>query len=63
LVLSQVILSLQLPFAVVPLVRFVTDRREMGEFVIPKTWAALAWAVAALILLLDLSLVIDTLSV
>jgi manganese transport protein len=63
LVLSQVILSLQLPFAVVPLVRFVTDRRKMGEFVIPKTWAALAWAIAALILLLDLSLVVDTLSV
>jgi hypothetical protein len=35
----------------------------MGEFAIPKTWAALAWAIAALILLLDLSLVLDTLSV
>ena len=36
LVLSQVILSMQLPFAVIPLVRFVTDRRKMGAFVVPR---------------------------
>jgi len=34
LVLSQVVLSLQLPFAVIPLVHFVSDRRRMGEFAI-----------------------------
>lgn len=34
LMASQVILSLQLPFAVIPLVMFVSDRRKMGEFVI-----------------------------
>jgi manganese transport protein len=35
LVLSQVILSMQLPFAIVPLVRFVSDKRTMGAFVVP----------------------------
>ncbi len=35
LVFSQVILSMQLPFAVIPLVRFVSDKRKMGQFVIP----------------------------
>ena len=39
LVFSQVLLSMQLPFAVVPLVRFVTDRDKMGRFVIPR-WLA-----------------------
>jgi manganese transport protein len=60
LVFSQVILSLQLPFAVVPLVKFVTERRKMGDFVVAKGWGALAWAVAALIIVLDLKLVLDT---
>ena len=39
LVLSQVILSLQLPFAVIPLVRFTSDREKMGPFVSPR-WVA-----------------------
>ena len=60
LVFSQVVLSLQLPFAVVPLVKFVTDPRKMGEFAVAKTWGALAWTVAALIIILDLKLVLDT---
>src|SRR5207302_3481817 len=42
LVLSQVILSMQLPFAVIPLVRFVTDKGKMGAFVVPRLVAALA---------------------
>ena len=37
LVFSQVILSMQLPFAVIPLVRFVSDRRKMGEFAISRS--------------------------
>src|ERR1044071_3251720 len=49
LVLSQVILSMQLQFAVIPLVMFVSDRNKMGVFVIPRSVAALAWAVAAAI--------------
>ena len=38
LILSQVILSLQLPFAVFPLVLFTADRRKMGELVAPRGW-------------------------
>jgi manganese transport protein len=50
LVLSQVVLSLQLPFAVVPLVQFTNDRRRMGAFASPAAVRALAWAVAAAII-------------
>src|ERR1700754_4483755 len=60
LVLSQVILSMQLPFAVIPLVQFVTDRRKMGDLAIPRGVAVLAWVVAALILVLNFKLLYDT---
>ncbi len=60
LVLSQVILSMQLPFAVIPLVRFVSDRRKMGQFVIPTAVAAIAWLVAGVIVILNLKLLFDT---
>jgi len=46
LILSQVILSLQLSFAVFPLVRFTSDRMKMGEFVNPVWLKALAYVVA-----------------
>ena len=59
LVLSQVVLSLQLPFAVVPLVRFTTDRSKMGELVAPRWVAVLAWAVAAVIIALNMKLLYD----
>jgi manganese transport protein len=49
LVLSQVILSMQLSFAVFPLVRFTSDRTKMGEFVNPRWLAALAYLIAFLI--------------
>jgi manganese transport protein len=49
LILSQVILSLQLSFAVVPLVYFTSQRRKMGRFVNSRPLAALAWTVAATI--------------
>ena len=49
LVLSQVILSLQLPFAVFPLVLFTGDRSKMGDLVAPKWMLAIAWPVALLI--------------
>jgi manganese transport protein len=49
LILSQVILSLQLPFAVFPLVLFTGDRRKMGALVAPRWMLALAWPVAVLI--------------
>jgi manganese transport protein len=59
LVLSQVVLSLQLPFAVVPLVRFTTDRRLMGELVAPRWVAVLAWVVTAVIISLNAKLLFD----
>ncbi len=49
LILSQVILSLQLSFAVVPLVYFTSQRRKMGPFVNSRPLAAIAWTVAATI--------------
>jgi manganese transport protein len=49
LILSQVILSLQLSFAVVPLVRFTCDRGKMGEFANSRLLSAAAWTVAAVI--------------
>ncbi|HWK45964.1 MAG TPA: Nramp family divalent metal transporter [Stellaceae bacterium] len=60
LVLSQVILSMQLPFAVIPLVLFVSDRRKMGRFVVPRSVAALSWVVSGIILLLNIKLLYDT---
>ena len=60
LILSQVILSLQLPFAVIPLIHFTSDRRWMGEF-ISKLWVRLlAWATAIVIVGLNIRLVITT---
>ncbi|HTF45247.1 MAG TPA: Nramp family divalent metal transporter [Terriglobales bacterium] len=53
LVLSQVLLSLQLSFAVVPLVMFTSDRRKMGEFVNPIWLQALAGTTAAVIVVLN----------
>ena len=49
LILSQVILSLQLSFAVIPLVMFTSDRRLMGEFVNPRWLKILAYAVSTII--------------
>jgi manganese transport protein len=58
LVLSQVILSLQLPFAIVPLVSFTGSRALMGEFANPRWLAALAWVIALVIIGLNLTLLI-----
>jgi manganese transport protein len=60
LVLSQVILSLQLSFAVFPLVRFTSDRVKMGEFVNPGWLKALAYLVAAVIASLNGWLLVQT---
>ena len=60
LVFSQVVLSMQLPFAVIPLVRFVSDREKMGVFVIPRWVAVLAWIVAGIIVVLNIKLLFDT---
>ena len=56
LILSQVILSMQLPFAIIPLIRFTSDRTRMGEFA-NRTWVnVLAWSSAALIIVLNFRL-------
>ena len=59
LILSQVVLSLQLPLAVVPLVMFTASRRKMGPFVAPRWLSALAVATAAVIIALNIKLVSD----
>ena len=53
LVLSQVILSMQLSFAVIPLVMFTSDRHKMGEFVNPAWLKILSWFVAIAIACLN----------
>jgi manganese transport protein len=53
IIVSQVILSLQLSFAVIPLVMFTSDKEKMGPFVNPRWMTALAWVVAAIIGLLN----------
>jgi manganese transport protein len=60
LILSQVVLSLQLPFAVVPLVAFTSDPRKMGRFVNPGWVKALAWSVAVIIGALNVYLLYQT---
>jgi manganese transport protein len=59
LILSQVVLSLQLPFAVVPLVMFTSSRRKMGPFVAPRWLSGLAMMTTALIIALNAKLVWD----
>ncbi|HEX8447238.1 MAG TPA: Nramp family divalent metal transporter [Sphingomonas sp.] len=58
LVLSQVVLSMQLPFAVIPLVQFTSDRTRMGEFVNPLWLKLAAWVIAAIIVGLNIRLLL-----
>ena len=60
LILSQVILSLQLSFAVVPLVYFTSQRQKMGQFANSRPLSAVAWGVAATIACLNGWLLIGT---
>lgn len=60
LILSQVILSLQLSFAVVPLIKFTSDTKKMGEFVNPLWLKILAWIVAIVIICLNIYLLFRT---
>ncbi|MCL5743774.1 MAG: Nramp family divalent metal transporter [Acidobacteria bacterium] len=61
LILSQVVLSAQLSFAVIPLVIFTSDKRKMGRFVNSRPLAAAAWIVAIVIAVLNLYLLGQTL--
>ena len=62
LVLSQVILSLQLSFAVIPLIHFTSNKKNMGVFASPRWVQSLAWLTAAVIVGLNGKLVSDELS-
>lgn len=59
LILSQVILSFQLPFAIVPLVMFTASRKKMGELVSPRWLTASAFVIAAIIIALNIKLIFD----
>jgi len=62
LIFSQVILSVQLGFAVIPLIHFVSDKKLMKEFTIKKPIQLLAWVFTFLLIALNAKLIIDTLS-
>ena len=59
LILSQVILSLQLGFAIIPLIHFVSDKTKMKGFHISKTTQIAAWIIASIIVSLNAKLVYD----
>jgi manganese transport protein len=59
LILSQVILSLQLPFAIIPLVMTTASRRKMGELIAPGWLTGVASVVAATIIALNVKLLVD----
>ena len=62
LILSQVILSLQLGFAIIPLIHFVSDKKTMGIFVI-KSWVkVLAWLIATVLVFLNLKMLLNEVS-
>lgn len=62
LILSQVVLSLQLPFAMIPLLRFVGRRQVMGEFALGRNAKVGCWGLALLILVLNAALIFEALS-
>jgi manganese transport protein len=59
LILSQVILSMQLPFAIIPLILFVSDRKKVGAFTIGRPWMVVSWIAAATIVGLNVKLLLD----
>jgi manganese transport protein len=60
LVFSQVILSLQLGFAIIPLIHFVSDKKTMGTFVIKPIVRFFAWAVASVLVYLNLKMLTES---
>jgi manganese transport protein len=56
IILSQVVLSFQLPFAIIPLIQFTGNRARMGEFANSKLTQVIAWIVAAGILFFNAEL-------
>ena len=62
LVFSQVLLSMQLAFAVIPLIHFVSDRAKMGKFTISNTTKLVSWVVAVIILSLNIKLFLESIA-
>jgi manganese transport protein len=62
LIFSQVILSLQLGFAVIPLIHFVSNKKEMGPYAIGPVTQFLAWLIAAILIYLNFSMLFGQLS-
>jgi len=63
LIFSQVILSIQLGFAIIPLIHFVSDKKTMGEFSIKPFIQIVAWIMASVLIFLNAHMVIDEISV
>ena len=62
LVMSQVVLSLQLGYAIIPLIHFVSDKASMGNFVI-KAWVQIAaWVIASVLVFLNLKMLLNEVS-
>jgi manganese transport protein len=59
LVFSQVVLSMQLGFAIIPLIHFVSDKQTMGSFAIKPHVQAFAWLIAAVLVYLNVRMVIN----
>ncbi len=62
LILSQVILSLQLGFAIIPLIHFVSDRKKMGKFAINPFTKIAAWVIASVLVFLNLKMLVNEMS-
>ncbi len=59
LILSQVILSLQLGFAIIPLIHFVSDKKTMGKFAINTIQKIAAWLIASVLVFLNLKMLVN----
>lgn len=59
LIFSQVILSIQLGFAIIPLIHFVSDKKTMGNFSINSITKVAAWAIASVLVFLNLKMIIN----
>lgn len=62
LILSQVILSLQLGFAIIPLIHFVSDKKTMGKFAINPIQKIAAWLIASTLVFLNLKMLVNEMS-
>jgi manganese transport protein len=62
LILSQVILSLQLGFAIIPLIHFVSDKKKMGKFAINMVQKIAAWLIASVLVFLNLKMLFNEMS-